>query len=135
MRPEQILAMAGLVPAMAKEQARNIVASEPLVMQRYAFKMFLNPGCAEEYKRRHDEIWPELAALLRESGISNYSIHLDPDTNVLFAYLERRDDHTMDELPRHGIMRRWWDHMKDIMAADPDGAPVATPLVEMFHLP
>lgn len=104
-------------------------------MQRYAFKMFLNPGYAEEYKRRHDEIWPELAALLRESGVSNYSIHLDPDTNVLFAYLERRDDHTMDELPRDKIMRRWWDHMKDIMAASPDGAPVASPLVEMFHLP
>ena len=104
-------------------------------MQRYAFKMFLNPGCAEEYKRRHDEIWPALAALLKEVGVSNYSIHLDPETNILFAYLERRDDHAMGDLSRHEIMLRWWDHMKDIMTVHADGEPVATPLVEMFHLP
>jgi L-rhamnose mutarotase len=97
--------------------------------------MLLNPGCADEYKRRHDAIWPELAVLLKQTGISNYSIHLDPETNVLFAYLERRDDHSMDELPRQEIMRRWWEHMRDIMAANPDGSPVATPLVELFHLP
>jgi L-rhamnose mutarotase len=103
-------------------------------MQRYAFKMLLNPACADEYKRRHDAIWPELAALLKQTGISNYSIHLDPGTNVLFAYLERCDDHRMDELPHQEIMRRWWDYMKDIMAVNPDGSPVATPLVEMFHL-
>lgn len=60
-------------------------------MQRYAFKMFLNPGEAHEYRRRHDAIWPELQALLGESGIRNYSIFLDPDTNTLFAYLERTD--------------------------------------------
>ncbi|HLH50335.1 MAG TPA: L-rhamnose mutarotase [Roseiarcus sp.] len=103
--------------------------------QRYAFKMFLNPGCANEYRHRHDAIWPELSALLKQAGIVNYSIHLDPETNILFAYLERGADHRMDELPRHEIMRRWWDHMKDIMAANPDGSPVSAPLVEMFHLP
>jgi L-rhamnose mutarotase len=96
--------------------------------------MFLNPGRTDEYRRRHDAIWPELAALLRRTGIANYSIHLDSETNVLFAYLERRDDHTMDALPDHPIMRQWWDHMKDIMRSNPDGSPVATPLVEMFHL-
>jgi L-rhamnose mutarotase len=103
-------------------------------MQRYAFKMFLNPGCADEYRRRHDAIWPELSALLGETGIANYSIHLDSETNILFAYLERRDDHTMDALPTHPIMRRWWDHMKDIMRANPDGSPMSTPLVEMFYM-
>jgi L-rhamnose mutarotase len=104
-------------------------------MQRYAFKMFLNPGQADEYRRRHDAIWPDLAALLKDAGVSNYSIHLDRETNTLFAYLERADDDRMDALPRHPVMRRWWDHMKDIMRANPDGSPVATPLVEMFHLP
>ncbi len=48
-------------------------------MQRYAFKMFLEPGCAGEHRARHDVIWPELAALLRGAGISNYSIHLDAE--------------------------------------------------------
>jgi L-rhamnose mutarotase len=45
--------------------------------EKYAFKMRLNPGMRAEYKRRHDEIWPELVALLHEAGISDYSIHLD----------------------------------------------------------
>jgi L-rhamnose mutarotase len=103
--------------------------------QRYAFKMVLNPGRADEYRRRHDAIWPELAALLSQAGIANYSIHLDPETNILFAYLERGDDHTMDDLPSHPVMRCWWDHMKDIMRANPDGSPTTAPLVEMFHLP
>ena len=102
--------------------------------QRHAFKMFLNPGCAAEYRRRHDEIWPELAALLKKSGVRNYSIHLDAQTNTLFAYLERRDNHAMDSLPEHPVMRRWWDHMKDIMRANPDGSPVSAALEEMFHL-
>ena len=59
-------------------------------MQRYAFKMFLNPGEAHEYRRRHDALWPELQALLSQSGVRNYSIFLDPDTNTLFAYLLTR---------------------------------------------
>jgi L-rhamnose mutarotase len=103
-------------------------------MQRQAVKMFLNPGCAAEYRRRHDAIWPELAALLADAGVSNYSIHLDPETNILFAYLERRDDHRLDALAAQPVMRRWWDHMKDIMRTNPDGSPVAIALEEMFFL-
>lgn len=103
-------------------------------MQRYAFKMFLNPGEAREYRRRHDAIWPELKALLSDSGVSNYSIFLDADANTLFAYLERAEDHRMDEVTKNAIMRRWWTHMKDIMASNPDGSPVSEPLIEMFHL-
>jgi L-rhamnose mutarotase len=103
-------------------------------MQRFAFTMRLHPGQAEEYRRRHDAIWPELAALLREAGITNYSIFLDERTHTLFGYLERRDDHGMDALPAHPVMRRWWDFMKDIMDTHPDGAPVALPLTEVFHL-
>jgi L-rhamnose mutarotase len=103
--------------------------------ERFAFKMFLNPGCAAEYRRRHDAIWPELASLLGEAGIANYSIHLDEETSTLFAYLERREDHTMEALPFHPIMRRWWDFMKDIMRANVDGSPIAVPLAEMFYLP
>jgi L-rhamnose mutarotase len=103
--------------------------------ERYAFKMFLNPGCAAEYRRRHDAIWPELARLLGEAGITNYSIHLDQETSVLFAYLERVEDHRMTALPNEPVMRRWWAHMKDIMRTNPDGSPVAVPLAEMFHLP
>jgi L-rhamnose mutarotase len=107
---------------------------EEMKMQRFAFKMTLNPGMEPEYRRRHDAIWPELAQLLKQAGIANYSIHLDPETNLLFGYLERNDDHGMEALPMHPVMRRWWDFMKDIMATNPDGSPIAVPLREVFHL-
>ncbi|MCB6180062.1 L-rhamnose mutarotase [Rhodobacter sp. Har01] len=103
-------------------------------MQRHAFKMFLNPGAGAEYIRRHDEIWPELVALLRDAGISNYSIHLDRETGVLFGYLERRDDHGMASLPDHPVMRRWWAFMGDLMQTNPDGSPVAVDLAETFYM-
>ena len=103
-------------------------------MQRHAFKMYLNPGQEAEYIRRHDEIWPELVVLLRETGISNYSIHLDRESMVLFGYLERRDDHGMDDLPNHPVMRRWWAWMGDIMRTNPDGSPVAVALDETFFM-
>ena len=103
-------------------------------MEKYAFKMHLNPGMAEEYRRRHDAIWPELVALLKEAGVQDYSIHLDPETDTLFGVLWRRHDHGMDALPAHAVMQRWWAHMADIMRTKPDNEPVAVPLVPMFHM-
>ena len=102
---------------------------------RHAFKMYLNEGQEAEYIRRHDEIWPELVALLREAGVSDYSIHLDRETRILFGVLWRRDDHGMAALPDHPVMQRWWAHMADIMEVKPDNEPVATPLVPVFHMP
>lgn len=103
--------------------------------EKIAFRMFLHPGRAGEYRRRHDEIWPELVALLKGSGIHDYSIYLDEQHHVLFAVL-RRDapGHTMDALPRHPVMRRWWTHMADLMRCHPDGSPVVEPLPCLFHL-
>jgi len=103
-------------------------------MQKYAFRMKLNPGMREEYKRRHDAIWPELVALLKDAGISDYSIHLDAETDTLFGVLWRRDDHGMAELPKHAIMQRWWAYMADIMETKPDNEPVAVPLETVFHV-
>ena len=103
-------------------------------MERFAFKMHLDPGKADEYRRRHDALWPELVALLKEAGIANYSIFLDEETHTLFAYLERPPQHGMASLPGHPVMKRWWAYMGDIMRTNPDGSPVAVPLPEMFHL-
>jgi L-rhamnose mutarotase len=108
----------------------NTIAST----EKYAFRMFLNPGCMVEYKRRHDNIWPELSALLKDSGVSDYSIYLDEEHHVLFAVLRRTAGHTMDALPQHPVMQRWWAHMADIMRANPDGSPVAEPLPCLFHM-
>lgn len=103
-------------------------------MEKYAFKMQLHPGMEEEYRRRHDEIWPELVDLLHEAGVRDYSIHLDRETGILFGVLWRRDDHGMAALPTHPVMRRWWAHMADIMVTQPDNEPVAVPLVPVFHM-
>jgi L-rhamnose mutarotase len=103
-------------------------------MERFAFKMHLNPGMAAEYLRRHDAIWPDLVALLHEAGVRNYSIFLDEPTHTLFAVLERPKDHGMDDLPNHPLMQKWWAHMRDIMQTHASGAPIATPLTETFHM-
>jgi L-rhamnose mutarotase len=102
--------------------------------EKYAFKMQLNPGMEAEYRRRHDEIWPELVALLKDAGVEDYSIHLDRETGILFASLWRPVDHRMGDLPDHPVMKRWWAHMADIMASNPDHSPVEAPLVTLFHL-
>ncbi len=105
------------------------------MMQKHAFKMHLNPGMTAEYQRRHDAIWPDLVALLHDAGVSDYSIHLDPATNILFGVMWRRDDHTMADLPLRPVMQRWWAHMADIMQCHPDNEPVATPLITLFQMP
>ena len=102
--------------------------------ERIAFRMNLNPGQAAEYKKRHDEIWPELVDALHNAGVSDYWIWRDPETNHLFATLVRTDDHTMGQLPATDANRRWWDFMADVMAYD-GNRPVVVDLVPMFHLP
>lgn len=104
-------------------------------MEQIAFRMQLKPGQAAEYERRHDAIWPELVSLLKETGISDYSIFLDESDGSLFAVLQRPERHRMDQLPAHEAMRRWWAHMADIMATNPDGSPVSVALRRVFHLP
>ncbi len=103
-------------------------------MEQHAFKMQLNDGMADEYKRRHDEIWPELVLLLQEAGIRDYSIFLDEETNILFGVLRRRRDHTMATLPEHPVMQKWWAYMADVMATNEKHEPVVIDLRPVFHM-
>lgn len=103
-------------------------------MEKIAFAMQLKPGNEAEYQRRHDAIWPELSALLKEAGIADYSIFLDPNSLTLFGVLRRTAGHGMDRLPDHPIMQRWWAFMADLMVVTPDNAPVVRPLPCVFHL-
>jgi L-rhamnose mutarotase len=103
-------------------------------MQRLAFRMKLHPGQEEEYQRRHDAIWPELFALLKETGISDYSIYLDKESLHLFGILQIEDAAKMDALPEHPVMKKWWAYMKDIMDCNPDNSPISIPLQQVFHL-
>jgi L-rhamnose mutarotase len=102
-------------------------------MTRNAFKMKLKPGFEAEYRKRHDEIWPELSRALTEAGVSDYSIFLDAETLTLFAVQKLAAGHTTDLLPSAPIVRKWWDFMADIMEVNPDNSPVCVPLSEVFH--
>jgi L-rhamnose mutarotase len=102
---------------------------------RVAFKMKLFDGCEEEYRRRHDKIWPDLQVLLKSVGISDYSIFLDTETNILFAFLKNDDLTKMNGLSCDPLMHKWWDYMKDIMETNKDNSPVSTALREVFYLP
>ncbi len=104
-------------------------------MARVAFKMTLHKGFEEEYRKRHDTIWPDLQALLKETGISEYSIFLDETTNSLFGVLKAEDPKALDNLPAQPVMQKWWAYMKDIMASNADNSPVSIPLKEVFYLP
>jgi L-rhamnose mutarotase len=103
-------------------------------MEKFAFKMRLNVGMEDEYRKRHDAIWPELVDLLKRAGVSDYSIHLDRDTGILFGVLWRRADHSMDALPLDPVMQRWWAYMADIMATNDKNQPVAIALETVFHM-
>jgi L-rhamnose mutarotase len=102
-------------------------------MQRFAFKMKLKSGYAAEYKKRHDQLWPELQQLLKEAGLSDYSIFLDEETHSLFAVQKQRGQSSQD-LGSQEIVQKWWAYMADIMETNPDNSPVSIPLKEVFHL-
>jgi L-rhamnose mutarotase len=103
-------------------------------MQKIAFKMKLRPGYKEEYQRRHDAIWPELKALLKESGVSDYSIYFDDETSWLFAVQTISGQNSSQSLSGNEIIKRWWKFMADIMETNEDLSPVTHPLQEVFHM-
>lgn len=100
---------------------------------KIAFKMKLKPGFEKEYQERHDKIWPELAGLLKESGISDYSIFLDEETGTLFA-VQQQSGSSSQDLGTTAIVRKWWAYMADIMETNLDQSPKSGPLKLVFHL-
>ena len=101
---------------------------------RLAFKMHLLEGQKEEYKKRHNEIWPELSQLLKNAGISEYSIFLDEETNTLFAFQKVSGSGSSQDLGQTEIVQKWWAFMADIMETNPDHSPVTIPLEEVFYM-
>src|SRR5215471_10668337 len=104
-------------------------------MKRVGFTMKLNEGCAAEYKRRHDEIWPELASMLTGTGIRQYSIFLNEHDGILFGYLQVENPALLDKLRDESVMQKWWAYMADIMDTNPDHSRASSSLQEVFYLP
>jgi L-rhamnose mutarotase len=103
-------------------------------MNRVAFKMYLNEGQKEEYRKRHNEIWPELKKLLKDTGVSEYSIFLDEETNTLFAFQKVSGDGNSQDLGQTEIVQKWWKYMSDIMKTNADNSPISVPLEEVFFM-
>jgi L-rhamnose mutarotase len=103
-------------------------------MGKIAFKMKLKPGFKKEYKSRHDEIWAELKELLSESGIQDYTIFLDEETNTLFAVQYQTGNSSSQDLSSNTIVQKWWKYMADIMETNPDSSPISIPLEKVFHM-
>lgn len=99
-----------------------------------AFKIKLYPGQEQEYKRRHDQLWPEMVEMIHAHGGRNYSIFLDENTLTLFAVIEIEGEELWARGADTAINRKWWDFMADIMETNPDNSPVSVDLPMLFHL-
>lgn len=103
-------------------------------MIRKSFIMSVIPGFEVEYERRHNYIWPELVTVLKKHGVHTYSIFLDAPSRRLFAYAEIEDEARWAAIAATPECQKWWNHMTDIMPANPDHSPIARDLREVFHL-
>jgi L-rhamnose mutarotase len=102
--------------------------------KRLAFKMRIHPGVIEEYKERHENLWPELRKLLKKAGISEYSIFFDRETNYLFAFQKQAGNQGSQDLGSTEVVKKWWNYMADLMETNPDNSPVSVPLEEVFYM-
>ena len=96
--------------------------------------MKLLPGFKEEYAHRHAAIWPELKELLKQTGVSDYTIFLDEETNTLFAVQYQGGDASSQDLGSNPIVQKWWKYMADIMETNKDYSPISIPLEQLFHM-
>ena len=101
-------------------------------MIRRAFVMRLKPGGLDEYRRHHDEIWPELVAEIERQGIAQITIFQNDPT--LFLYSEISDTEAWDRLWHSEIHDRWAELMNPLMEFRPDGIVDSSELREVFHL-
>jgi L-rhamnose mutarotase len=105
-------------------------------MKRYTFQMRIHPEMKAEYKKAHDEIWPDMAAAIRDAGSRNYSISFRAD-GTLFAYLECDDPSAaFGKLGKTEVNARWQKAMdRFFMKEDPATVgPTIIELEEVFHL-
>jgi len=105
-------------------------------VQRVGFEMKIKPEMVEEYKQRHDDIWPEMSAALRRTGWSNYTIFFKDD-GTLFGYAECEESFqaSLDGMAGEEINQKWQDDMAQFFLL-PEGAHADENMIEwreVFH--
>ncbi|MBZ6489465.1 L-rhamnose mutarotase [Priestia aryabhattai] len=103
-------------------------------MIRKASIMYVYKDQFDEYRRRHDEIWPEMVESLKQHGAHNYSIFLEKETGKLFTYLEVEDEDRWKQMAKSDICKKWWAYMEPLMETNPDNSPLTIDLKEVFYL-
>ena len=104
-------------------------------MIRRSFRMTLKEGKLEEYKKKHDEVWPEISEILATAGVTNYSIYYDKKDNTLIEYMELTDDNTFDQMEELETIKKWNIFMQDLLVtrSKEEASPVVSELLEVFH--
>lgn len=98
-------------------------------MEKYAWSAKLKAGKAEEYKRRHDEIWQEMKDVLASAGIVNYSIWLKGETLFGYYECEKGVKYAAKIQAESPVVKKWDEYMKDVMEMEADPETGAQPLL------
>ena len=101
---------------------------------RMAFKMKVYKDRYGEYEKRHENVYPELEALLKGAGAKNYSIFLDEESGTLFGYVELESLEKWNKISESEVCKKWWAYMRDIMETNSDNSPISIDLKEVYHL-
>lgn len=104
-------------------------------MERYAWKAKVVQGKQDEYRKRHDAIWPEMKALLKQAGICNYSIWLSGEELFGYYECEKGIAFAAKTQAQSEVVERWNEYMKDVLIMEMDEETGAQPKLEqVFYL-
>jgi L-rhamnose mutarotase len=98
-------------------------------MEKYAWCGKIVPGMQEEYKKRHDNIWPEMKEVLAKAGIVNYSIWMQGEELFGYYECEKGVDYAAKVQAESGVVKKWDEYMKDILIMEKDPVTGAQPLL------
>ncbi len=101
-------------------------------MEKRAWKAILKPGMKEEYIKRHDELWPEMAELLQSAGIHNYTIWNIGDELFGYYECEKGVDYAEKVQAESPVVARWNVHMSGLMDMVKDESGAAARLETVF---
>ncbi len=101
-------------------------------MEKRAWKAILKPGMKEEYIKRHDELWPEMAELLQSAGIRNYTIWNIGDELFGYYECEKGVDYAEKVQAESPVVARWNVHMSGLMDMVKDESGLAARLETVF---
>jgi L-rhamnose mutarotase len=106
-----------------------------LIRKAFTMSVVGGPRNYLVYENRHNPIPPELARVLKDHGVSTYSIFLDHNSGQLFGYVEIESEEQWEAIADTDVCKRWWAHMADIMPTNlVDNSPISVELCEVFHL-